>query len=984
MKRIKILSLLLCLSMLCAMFTPGTLAQEDEAPDNGMKVSKTATANGDGTYTVTLEAYATGSKVISEVTEEVPTDVVLVLDLSSSMDNQIGTVTYSAYSNRNNEALYALRHNGGEGNLWYKTEDNSYHSVSVTAEGRTPNYTDASSYTNSNLYTNRENLYAKIGEEYFKATVTRSGLLTYPYTYTYNGKTVSSTGANARPTFTDGVTLHVPIGVNTANAVYTYTYTDYTASTGTKTIITSTGGTTVPTGAMFYSRSTSISGGGKRLEALKAACNTFADEVAKKAMGADGTDGTEDDINHRVAIVGFNSSSRLYTGSSAATALQDMNTTAGQNTVRSAIPNLGTGQGTVPATGLTVANQIFSAYPIAEGETRQRVVIFFTDGYPSTTGADNFTMSLATDAIAQAATAKNTYKATVYAVAVIAGADPTSAGNQNGTNPEKVNWYLHAVSSNKDGKPQTPSYYLSAADAASLKNIFKQISQQIETGGSESTLTQEAVVRDIVSPYFTLPDGTTAADITLKTYACTGKDNSGNYTWSENAIVMGVAATIDKETDPETGLDLNRVNVTGFNFSENYVGTVTENGRTTYRGHKLVISFKVKPRDGFFGGNGVITNKNAGIYENKDAEKPVVTFEKPTVDVEPVKPEVTVPDSSAYLGAYYAQNVPADAIQFGATVKIGGYDIDFSKATDPAKPYGLEPWQVEYVNITVETTATGNNGSFDNIEEDITYTVTVTVAPKNPGQYDDKSATATGTGMIHVFKPQLTFKDTEVYYGDVQPIYDDNLADKTWKNLEGTKDHKDADVTMLNDEPTLTLTYTPEADKIASGRINSKEDIKVKADVTMPFGSTQVMTNVNEHTTFVHQACDPACGWTEPQTPGDPAFLLHVKTCTLGIEKRGGAANESYVFDVYKDGVKYSEVTIWGNGIETLVELPVGKYTIEENTGWSWRCNADNGNPIELSAINPEDLLVCHNSSNGKIYWLNGFSAVVRNIYGKR
>ena len=67
MKRIKILSLLLCLSMLCAMFTPGTLAQEDEAPDNGMKVSKTATANGDGTYTVTLEAYATGSKVISEV-----------------------------------------------------------------------------------------------------------------------------------------------------------------------------------------------------------------------------------------------------------------------------------------------------------------------------------------------------------------------------------------------------------------------------------------------------------------------------------------------------------------------------------------------------------------------------------------------------------------------------------------------------------------------------------------------------------------------------------------------------------------------------------------------------------------------------------------------------------------------------------------------------------------------------------------------------
>ena len=40
-------------------------AANDTAPDNGMKISKTATPNADGSYTNMLEAYATGSKVIT-------------------------------------------------------------------------------------------------------------------------------------------------------------------------------------------------------------------------------------------------------------------------------------------------------------------------------------------------------------------------------------------------------------------------------------------------------------------------------------------------------------------------------------------------------------------------------------------------------------------------------------------------------------------------------------------------------------------------------------------------------------------------------------------------------------------------------------------------------------------------------------------------------------------------------------------------------
>lgn len=101
----------------------------------------------------------------------------------------------------------------------------------------------------------------------------------------------------------------------------------------------------------------------------------------------------------------------------------------------------------------------------------------------------------------------------------------------------------------------------------------------------------------------------------------------------------------------------------------------------------------------------------------------------------------------------------------------------------------------------------------------------------------------------------------------------------------------------------------------------------------------------------------------------------------MTVTKTGGAENEPYVFDVLKDGVKYSEVTIQGNGTETLYELPVGTYTIAEKTSWSWRYTPDNGNPAVLTPENPEGTLTCTNTKTVNT-WLNGFSAVLRNIYG--
>lgn len=176
---------------------------------------------------------------------------------------------------------------------------------------------------------------------------------------------------------------------------------------------------------------------------------------------------------------------------------------------------------------------------------------------------------------------------------------------------------------------------------------------------------------------------------------------------------------------------------------------------------------------------------------------------------------------------------------------------------------------------------------------------------------------------------------------------------------------------MLGTAPTLDVAL--EADNAADGKY-TKEDAKVKATVSING------TDVTEYTTFQHQDCNPACDWEIPAKKGAPAFLIHIKTCQLNITKAGGEEDESYVFDVYKDGEKYSEVTIWGNGTETLYELPVGTYTIKENTGWSWRFTPSYSAAAKLSAAQNGGEITCTNKlDNDK--WLNGFSTVVRNIF---
>jgi len=940
MKKTKLLSLLLCLSLVCTLFVSGTTAyaEGESNPGDGMKIDKTATVNNDGSTTITLEAFATGSKVITTQTEDVPTDIILVIDQSGSMKEEMGQsqvfVEYkdeegyfqTTYHTRNQD-YYKYRHNGGSNNLWHKLSDGSYVSVSVE---RTQEYTAyPGSTTNATYYSNRNNLYEQVGGEYKRVSVKSSyvwSIRDYSYTYTFSdGSTATSNGESGIPNLNPHGPLYTP------DNVYTYTYTD--AAGAGQTIGRSIGDETVFQPAFYKKTTATIT----RLEALKIAVTGFADAVAEKAAGKDkDISTTEDNVDHRIAVVGFASGkkyngttynysntevfvgSKQYTYGAAAqgqygSAFQRMNTSGGINNINASIAALAADGGTMTDLGLEMANGIFNANPVPQGTKRNRVVVLFTDGVPGWSGYDS---DVANKAITQANTAKNTYGATVYSVGIFPGANATSAGSSNGNDTEKANWFMQNVSSN-NGTPRTPSYYLSARDSDALNNIFQQISSNIQTGGSGTTLGSETVVKDIISPYFTLPDGASTGSIRLDTYACTGKDGD-TYTWSSNSSGNGGArASVNGDT----------VSVTGFNFSENWCGTETDtHGNTTVRGKKLVISFEVQPKDGFLGGNGVPTNTSAGIYENANAEKPVKEFPIPTVNV-PIQPvNVTAQDKNVYL----LGTVTEEQLKNGAEVKCGNVPLKLNEAN-----YGLEEWQTKFVEITTTVTPQGST----NLTDDTPYTISVTVGPKpdsTPSTEGTPATEKTGekTAKINVFKPELTFKDTEAYYGaDVPTNLEGNRTKTEWKHGDTT----DASVTMIGDEPNLTITCAPDGSKILNGTINTTDDIGVKA--TVKIGNT----DVTNYTTFKHTNCaNQNC-----TVPNDYHFLIHVKTCTLTVKKELAAGTaiddgQSFIFTITGPGIA-KRVVIQGEGFVTLKGLKVGTYTVTEDTAWSWRYTPQGG-----------------------------------------
>ena len=612
---------------------------------------------------------------------------------------------------------------------------------------------------------------------------------------------------------------------------------------------------------------------------------------------------------------------------------------------------------------------------------RQKIVIVFTDGVPANPYQAYFDPEIANASVAIAKRIKSS-GCTIYTVGIFNGANPAQlygdkgfVHNSDGT--EKSSWYndarvgstdvdpvdvpagnrfLNYLSSNYDKAndtglvkkynavndpigwrilknynrtaPADQDYYLSADNADKLDVIFKNISEHIET--QDITLGPDTIVRDVVTPYFDMP-----VKQEIKVYTSTYDGNSFG------------------ERKPATGLNVKMegsiVEVTGFDFNKNFVTETAKEDGT--HGKKLIIEFSVTAKDLFLGGNRVPTNlDSSGVY-SKDY-KLVEAFEVPKVDV-PLKPYIAAADP---INIYLNGNVTDKNMADNSGIKFFGRS-EFLE---------LEEWQKEFV--VFDETFSAN---VTNAKEDGSYTITGQLKPKYTGTEKD-GPQVSATAAINVFKPEVTFKDLNGYYGDEVPDLKTAEAGTVWKHGLYSSDK----VTMTGKEPVLTFKFNHN-----EKYIKSPEDIPVK--VTTYIGKE----NVTNYTTYHHKVCVPPCDFNA----NTEQFLVHVKTCDLYITKavQGKANGQKFTVTVTGDtnlGAKKLQVSVGAAGQVHIEGLPTGTYNIAEDAGWAGkRCKVTySKDSTQLSATHSQDNIKITNSITDK--WLNGFTEhenVFRSFAGK-
>lgn len=326
----------------------------------------------------------------------------------------------------------------------------------------------------------------------------------------------------------------------------------------------------------------SMDDGTKRIDALKSAANNFVNHIAEQNQGI-----SDSSKQHQVSIVKFSGDKSAAVGNDTyyrggykynySQVMKAMSPCTDAAAFRNTINSINPAGSTRADYGLQLADSQTS-----NREDAKKIVIFFTDGSP--TSSSGFESEVASSAVS-AAKAMKDKKATVYTVGIFSGADPSA--DPSGASDE--NKFMHAVSSNypeaaytqNSGfwggwdwnlgtRPDGSDFYKSATNADELKKVFDDISSEIVKGSGYPTNATEGA--EHTSGYITFDDalGAYMQVDSFKAIALNGqtfenptKTTAGNvdtYTF-DGTVAMGdksvslgnVVITVTKSTDLAVG-----------------------------------------------------------------------------------------------------------------------------------------------------------------------------------------------------------------------------------------------------------------------------------------------------------------------------------------------------------------------------------------------------------------------------------------------
>ena len=495
----------------------------------------------------------------------------------------------------------------------------------------------------------------------------------------------------------------------------------------------------------------------RRQYAMKAAVNSFIGEVADKYST---------DADHHMAIVIFSDDTEPLVGWTAV----DKDGGASELTDKiSALSNTPSGATNVEA-GMTETQSLMSNAPT--GQSRQKTVIVFTDGVPTT--GTRFNVDVANKALEIAQNMKND-GVSIYTIGVFSGADikqlygkgcngnvgdkwgevgflwfgdvadvDRPAGNRflnylssNFKNANKIglrdaSWDIGLV--HYDGWKITQNftrtssdYYKTAVDASDLNGIFKTISSMVPAPGNPA-LDEKTVITDTLSDYFTFA----GTEDDVEVYAI---DANGNKKESEDAAKA--TATPNGKT----------VMVTNYDFSAHYKG-IGDAEET------LVIKIKVKPDTSYtnWGESGMYeTNKGNATVTHPNIEEPIAIAASPEVYVKTYQVtygfDTTAPDGATHPedNQYYISGQTADVKPpEPSSIELDGHTYTFNGWKNGEADVG------EKIDISGNVTLTGSWSKTPN-----TASYTVNYLWNGTSIKDSTTDTAACGSTVNVTAPNI-------------------------------------------------------------------------------------------------------------------------------------------------------------------------------------------------------------------------------------
>ena len=324
--------------------------------------------------------------------------------------------------------------------------------------------------------------------------------------------------------------------------------------------------------------------GTKRIDALKRAANDFVTTIAEQNQGI-----SDSSKQHQVSIVKFSGDKSAVVGNDTyykggykynySQVMKAMSPCTDAAAFTNTINSISPAGATRADYGLQLAQSQTS-----NREDAKKIVIFFTDGSP--TSSSGFESGVASSAVSAAKAMKDKdVNATVYTVGIFSDADP-SADPSGASNENK---FMHAVSSNYPEASYTQNsgfwggwnwnlgtraegsdFYKSASNADDLDKVFEGISSEIVKGSGYPTNATEGAghtsgyitIDDALGAYMQV-DGFKAIALNGQTFENPTKTTAGNvdtYTFDGTVNMDGkdvslgnVVITVTKSDDLAAG-----------------------------------------------------------------------------------------------------------------------------------------------------------------------------------------------------------------------------------------------------------------------------------------------------------------------------------------------------------------------------------------------------------------------------------------------